>query len=189
MCLINGDELPLWVFNAVLPPEVCEVLSRSAAAIPHAPGEVGHGEAGVRFSEVAFLPPDHWIAGVLDRCAWEANERAGWSYQLQSSEPVQHASYAPGGGYGWHVDTAPLDGAVRKLTVLVQLSPSEAYDGGDLEIRRHGVPGDERYPIPPAARRQGSLIVFPSFLLHRVSPVVRGRRESLTTWVRGPRFT
>ena len=60
----------------------------------------------------------------------------------------------------------------------MQLSDPADYDGGELELKN-----STRTLVAP--RAQGTLIVFPSFLLHRVAPVTRGTRRSLVGWASG----
>lgn len=67
----------------------------------------------------------------------------------------------------------------RKLTFTVQLSDPADYRGGDLVLTQTGT---------RAPRDQGTLVVFPSFATHVVSPVVRGVRYALVGWVHGPTF-
>ena len=69
----------------------------------------------------------------------------------------------------------------RKLTVVAQLSEDGDYEGGALEVNGDGAPR-------VASRAQGGGIAFPSFALHRVAPVTRGRRWSLTIWAHGAPF-
>ena len=63
----------------------------------------------------------------------------------------------------------------------IQLSDSDDYEGGDLELmfREEPVKLD---------RTRGTLVAFPSFMLHRVTPVTRGTRWSLVAWITGPRW-
>jgi PKHD-type hydroxylase len=63
----------------------------------------------------------------------------------------------------------------------VQLSAPEDYDGGQLELRD----GDE---IVSGPRDAGTIVAFPSWVIHRVTPVTRGLRRSLVVWVGGPPF-
>lgn len=78
-----------------------------------------------------------------------------------------------------HSDVGPTI-PTRKLTYIVQLSPSSDYSGGDLLITHNGT---------RVSREQGALVVFPSFLTHVVSPVVTGVRYVLVGWVHGPTFS
>ena len=87
---------------------------------------------------------------------------------------------ADSGFYDWHTDFAGITPR-RKLSISVQLSRPEDYDGGDLELLFTSSPYK-------AARERGKFIVFPSFCLHRVTPVTRGTRWSLVAWVLGTRW-
>ncbi|WP_341365913.1 2OG-Fe(II) oxygenase [Yoonia sp. BS5-3] len=100
------------------------------------------------------------------------------------AESPQVAKYdaAKGGHFAWHSDIGHgLAASKRKLTLVLQLSNPDTYDGGDLEIRPSA-------QIQMANRMQGSVSVFPSFALHQVTPIKRGIRRSLTVWAHGPPF-
>ena len=72
----------------------------------------------------------------------------------------------------------------RKLSMVIQLSDPKDYEGGILEIH-----ANEHYPPPPdELKRRGTIVVFPSFLRHRVIPVTKGVRYSLVAWIEGPHF-
>ncbi len=89
------------------------------------------------------------------------------------------ASYGIGGHYDWHLDLGvsyPL--TMRKVTVAIQLSDPASYDGGDFEA----LYGKQ---IDVAPRELGAVVVFPSYVLHRVTPVTRGVRCSLNAWIHG----
>ena len=75
-------------------------------------------------------------------------------------------------------------GKVRKLSVTINITDETEYDGGNLKFDygRHSDVDDETCLI---ARGQGSMVVFPSFLPHCVTPVTRGTRYSLVLWVLG----
>lgn len=84
--------------------------------------------------------------------------------------------------FAWHSDIGDGHAAgKRKLTLVLQLSKSGAYEGGDLEI----MPSAR---IIAANRAQGCVSIFPSFALHQVTPVTQGTRHSLTVWAHGPAF-
>ena len=79
----------------------------------------------------------------------------------------------------------------RKLSMSVQLSKPEDYEGGDLKFNLRGLNSSNEDTImspPPEFKQQGSVIVFPSFHRHRVTPVTSGIRHSLVTWVEGPHW-
>jgi PKHD-type hydroxylase len=86
------------------------------------------------------------------------------------------------GHFDWHSDIG--EGRLaerRKLTIVVQLSEPDAYDGGTLEVMPSA-------GALSADRTRGAAILFPSFVLHRVTPVTRGERHSLTVWCHGAPF-
>ena len=62
----------------------------------------------------------------------------------------------------------------------IQLSDGDDYEGGDFEMRGS--------TTPEGQRDRGSVIIFPSYLVHRVTPVSAGTRRSLVTWIEGPRW-
>jgi len=104
-----------------------------------------------------------------------------YKYHLQGFyEGVQIAAYKSGGKYDWHMDVGPGQNSSRKLSMSVQLSDPKSYEGGDLEFMR---------VAQKSERDVGALIVFPSFLQHRVTPVTKGTRYSLVAWVHGKPFS
>lgn len=102
-------------------------------------------------------------------------------------ENVQYTEYSSEykGHYGWHMDVSgdyPFN--LRKISLSIQLSSSSEYEGGDLEIF-NGSDFENTFIAP---RTRGTICVFPSFLLHRVTPVTKGTRRSLVLWVGGSHF-
>ena len=93
----------------------------------------------------------------------------------------QYAVYRPGcGHFGWHNDYSHgLPDAPRKLTIVIQLSRPEDYEGGRLQTF-----GIEIEDLP---RERGTILAFPSLVYHQVTPVTRGTRRALVAWVAGPR--
>ena len=87
--------------------------------------------------------------------------------------------------YDWHMDCL-FDNAVldRKLSAVVQLSSPDDYEGGLFETEGCARPPFNVEPFLP----RGSLLIFPSYLKHRVLPVTKGLRKSLVTWYNGPKF-
>ena len=97
------------------------------------------------------------------------------------NEGLQFTNYkAPSGHYQAHTDKG-LNTPIRKLSVTIQLSDPLKYEGGDLKLI------DDTEPVI-AQKKQGMLYVFPSYVLHEVTPVTKGERNSLVAWVAGPNF-
>jgi PKHD-type hydroxylase len=123
-----------------------------------------------------------WIFDFLCNVAEEAIG-AGLGLTLsQMSRAPQFVEYRPGWGqFDWHNDYSHgLADAPRKLTIIIQLSDEDDYEGGALEVF-----GTEVQVLP---RRRGTIIAFPSFLFHRVTPVTSGIRRALVAWIGGPRI-
>ena len=112
-----------------------------------------------------------------------ANQAAGWEYALSNQEHTQIVRYksADEGHYDWHMDVnAPKDGIQRKLSCVILLNDSSEFEGGILQFK-----GMEDTVL---LEKRGSIIVFPSFIEHKVTPVTKGVRYSAVTWTTGPSF-
>ena len=102
-----------------------------------------------------------------------------YHYSLTGIEAIQLAVYEEGDHYDWHQDLGVGENSTRKLGMSIQVSDPEDYEGGDLDF----------FKVPDATtRRLGSVIFFPSFLHHCITPVTRGRRYSLVAWAHGDAF-
>ena len=106
--------------------------------------------------------------------------------QNRQNEQVQFTEYTVDNFYHWHQDNldSSINGTNRKLSLSVNLSNPKDYEGGNLEFFMGNVK-----PFDPLKRKQGSVIVFDSSIWHRVTPVTKGIRYSLVTWLWGPNFT
>ncbi len=135
----------------------------------------------VRDSEIRWIPPGaaaEWVFIKLRDLVLSINQQH-YQFEINELSPLQVAEYRPGGHYDWHTDIGTQIESRRKLSVSVQLSPPEDYAGGELEFF---------HPARCASKNWGSVIVFPSYMPHRVVPVSRGVRRSLVAWVKGPPF-
>ena len=115
-----------------------------------------------------------------------ANQNAGWNFELTGMEDVQIGRYIDKGFYDWHMDTfAPDSGNYqRKLSCSIQLSDPDDYEGGELILKT----GKNKDDIHTFTKKRGSVIVFPSMIYHKVTPVTRGERFSAVSWMRGQAF-
>lgn len=150
-----------------------------------------------RKSNIAWLD-DQWIYKEIHPFIHEANRMAGWNFDWDFTQPAQFTKYGEGQYYNWHADTTykPYEGKhtnpsevgkVRKLSVTVSLNDPSEYDGGNLEFsfrnnRDYDTNPDKAIHSCLEIRPKGSIIVFPSFVWHRVTPVTRGTRYSLVLW-------
>jgi PKHD-type hydroxylase len=185
-----GEERPYATKPGVFSREETETIlatarlrARSAAEV----GRAGEVDLGYRSAALTWLHPADmpWVFERLAAVIRELNGR-WFGFDLTGfHDPLQVTRYeaAAGGQYDWHTDRGTFisGNPPRKLTVVVQLTEPDAYDGGDLELLT------ARDPLR-VDRQIGGVHVFPSFVLHRVSPVTSGARVSLVGWVVGPRF-
>jgi PKHD-type hydroxylase len=136
---------------------------------------------GIRKSSAVFIFPNestNWVFRRLIRAVREVNDSV-YGFELdQFKEGFQFTRYEAGEYYGPHFDIGPGRLAERKISVTVQLSSPDEYTGGELIV----------YPEFVAAKDQGSMTVFPSFMCHNVNPVQSGVRYSLVSWMAGPPF-
>ena len=149
-----------------------------------------------RISDVIWTE-DQWIYDTIWPYMEEANERAGWKYDITAAESLQITRYKKGGFYYFHKygrgdhlsaydlpDSEFLHGNVRKLSMTVLLNSN--YEGGEFQFATYG---EEKCTIhTPEFNKTGMIIMFPSDMEHRVTPVTKGIRYSLVTWFLGPPF-
>ena len=120
-----------------------------------------------------------WVYAKLHDMLMEANDSL-WKFDLSGMrESIQYTEYygSNSGGYEWHMDCGAGIQSQRKLSVTVQLSHPSEYEGGDLQFNLGN--------ILTAPRVQGAAVIFPSFYLHRVTPLTSGVRKSFVLWVGG----
>jgi PKHD-type hydroxylase len=141
------------------------------------------GVTGVRESQIAWLSPEDIefaFRRVTDAVLSLNNQFFNFDL-FGMAEGFQFTRYdAPTGHYGLHIDKA-LNGVVRKLSITIQLSSPEDYEGGELALQ---------FGVEPEtmSKELSKMIVFPSYVLHEVRPVTKGIRYSLVAWVTGKRF-
>lgn len=149
-----------------------------------------------RNSNVAWIN-EKWLYDIINPYVQQSNEKAGWNYEYDYVEPIQFTKYKLNQYYNWHCDSdfkvmdRPEDpkvhGKMRKLSVIVFLSDKSEYRGGELKFdTRDNAEGCNIINVNETTR--GSIIVFPSFLWHKVYPVTWGNRYTLVGWYVGKPF-
>ena len=134
-----------------------------------------------RVCEMAYMLPDEDdqtmdIIDTLLQMTLQANAR--YQFDVDAFESISIVRYPEGGFYSWHKDLGSKHTAYRKISMSVQLSAPEDYEGGDLHIDLHS-------KIFSAPRDQGSITLFPSFERHQVTPVTRGERWAIVAFSAG----
>jgi PKHD-type hydroxylase len=136
-----------------------------------------------RNSQIRFLMPSGETGWMFRRMA-SVIEAVNPFFQFDltvMNEGIQFTRYeSPGSKYDWHSDYGP-GMTTRKLSLTVQLTDPDDYDGGELELNPEGNP-------LTMDKVRGRAFAFPSWTLHRVKPVTKGVRHSLVVWVAGPPF-
>lgn len=160
-----------------------------------------------RKSKNSWIPTHHWINGLI----WyyvDLMNKENFLYDIQGLDGnLQYTKYEEGEFYNWHVDSglsshylpATLDNnatneekyvdflnvkieKIRKLSVVVQLSDSESYEGGEFQLI------DDSGNLYEAPKEKGTIITFDSRAKHRVRKVKKGIRKSIVGWYSGPRW-
>lgn len=100
-------------------------------------------------------------------------ELLGITHELQ----LLHYKSDESGFYDWHVDVGNGPASKRKLSVVVMLTDPNEYEGGQLKINNG--------TITDCINTKGSINMFPSYMMHTVTPVTKGNRWVLVVWVHG----
>ena len=150
-------------------------------------GTVSDGVINTNFrrSKVFFIPKI-WEFSEIYLKIFSLTEKINndiFNFNITELYKIQYTEYdeSYNGHYDWHVDAGNGENSRRKLSIIVQLSDPCEYEGGELQLFDEGEP-------KICDKTKGTIIIFPSYLLHRVTPVTKGTRRSLVTWAVGPKF-
>jgi|TARA_B100001094_G_scaffold231401_1_gene226211 PKHD-type hydroxylase len=200
-----------YYFKSAIPPKICDEIikfgleQKSQIALTGIvkdddnPTEEEIKElSSLRKSDVVWMD-GAWIYKEIHPYIETANAEAGWNFDWDFSEACQFTIYEKNQYYGWHYDSAPepyddpnnlnIHGKIRKLSVTISLSDESDYEGGDFEFDFRNNDGEKNQSsVCKEIRPKGSIVVFPSFVRHRVKPVTSGTRYSLVIWNLGKPF-
>jgi len=203
-----------WYFKSAVPPRICDMilqygkLKKEKIALTGGFGKnrdlnkeplTKKEEKDLkkkRNSNVVWMD-DRWIYKEIQPYVNIANKNADWNFQWDYSEICQFTKYSKGQYYDWHCDSwakpykeGVYKGKTRKLSVTLNLSNEDDYKGGELEFdfRNADTGKKPNTVICKEILSKGSLVVFPSFVWHRVKPVTQGTRYSLVVWNLGHPF-
>jgi len=190
-----------WLFKNVLSEKDRNKIKRIAK-------KSGYKEATTRSVDDVIKEPDKKvrntdIAFSNDQCLYDllcpfvhsANESSGWKFDLDWFESVQIARYKKNQHYAWHIDgnsdhfgacseEGNNKGKVRKVSLVACLS--NGYVGGDLELALQDQEKENLILYPEM--KVGDVIVFPSYVFHRSTPITKGTKYSAAMWCLGPPF-
>jgi len=187
---IHSDWKNNYLFNTCFYPQVfspaeCEQLI-ALQGLTKKSGLAGKPEPldSVRKSTSTYLPLDdstRWIHERIYPLVQFLNENY-YHFKIELLSPAQVIAYPVGGFYDWHVDLGYDDLSARKLSVVAFLTPRSDYQGGQLKLVS-GLRMEE-----DINQEQGTVVFFPSYMLHKVEPVTAGLRHTLVMWAYGPSF-
>ena len=144
----------------------------------------------IRSSTVRWVNPTDKNSSFIADLLWDYAVRANrevFGVDITRIYDIQYTIYEASkkGHYSEHFDTFWANNTMsdRKLSVTIQLSDSNDYEGGDFLFG-----ADHENPEAHRLRKKGTVLVFPSPIRHAVMPVTKGTRKSLVAWVEGPKW-
>lgn len=185
-------------FKSYLNSDLCAKIIQDVQILPWQDGLIGNGKDGeilnddYRRSKIKFVHAGDWRFEYIFDIFWKTAISANndfFMFNISRLNFVQFAEYDSSykGEYKEHHDVFWLnddDYYHRKLSCVMQLSDSNDYTGGDLQLTEA-----KFQPTAEDVRAQGTITYFPSFLRHQVTPVTWGKRYSLTAWFEGRKWT
>jgi len=165
--------------------DYCETLEKNSAIV----GGYNKGDdiSQIRESNVSWVELNSNTGWLYDRLSYVARQLNGQFYRFNLFGFQEHFQYtvyesSTNGHYTWHRDTGvDSDIGPRKLSLVLQLTDPSEYEGGELELLTSANPQQ-------VTKELGLISVFPSYNLHRVTPVTSGTRRTLVAWITGPAF-
>jgi PKHD-type hydroxylase len=162
--------------------EIDKFLSKHFTDIPDQPSKSAIKTADV--NTILWLHAKE-VLSDLEEYIWKENDNDFQFdlFELDDSYTINHNVYTAkkNAEYSWHKDAVRNGIEDMKLTVIVNIS-DKPYEGGDFQMFLGGIKTIDEIRSP------GSILVFPSFIEHQVTPVTKGTRKSLTLWIYGPCF-
>jgi len=116
---------------------------------------------------------------------------SGWKFKYDWFEEIQFTSYKKNQHYDWHCDIGKthINNKIRKLSCVINLTDPKKFKGGDFYFALDNPSGIGRKEIKfKELKNQGTVVVFPSFVFHKVKPITQGNRYSLVIWGLGESF-
>jgi PKHD-type hydroxylase len=179
---INSHVSSPLVFTGIFSAEECQRIMGLSQQRQQRAGAMMYAKPNIRKSTIAWIDlqgDSQWLYEKV----WDTFQAVNRWFKFDLFglvDEIQFAKYAVGDGFGWHLDAGAGQTSTRKLSMSVQLCDDADYVGGDLELCA--------CPQLDPRRRRGTIIVFPSFMAHQVTPVTLGTRCSLVAWAHGPTF-
>jgi PKHD-type hydroxylase len=146
-------------------------------------GTVDLSVRSVKYRELLFSPDLQWIADRILQKVIEVNNNL-YRFQLARIDEFKVLEYNSGDFYDWHIDLGKYETAcTRKISIIVFINDRHEYEGGQLIW--HMTDFKDKVII---TQQKGSIVLFPSFMPHKVEKVTSGTRKVLLAWVHGNSF-
>ena len=175
-----------WIWEAEFSSDRCdEIVQKTLSEGSFSQGTIHYEDLETskdrRNSNVKFLD-DSVLKQEILQYLFLANNR--FEVEISYLPNIQFTEYKEGCFYDNHhdVDWFSHSQTDRKLSITIQLTDPNLYEGGDFKFR------SGLQPDPQVLRKKGTILVFPSYLEHSVSKVTKGIRHSLVGWVEGPKW-
>lgn len=180
---------PLVIWKDLFTPRELDAIEACGDGLMPIRAEIAGGRKNadhMRITRVAWMernPETAWLYARLEEAVLHLNAEFYKFDLFGLAESFQYTVYdgVEGSHYNWHVDLGGEDVEPRKISLSLQLTDPSRYEGCNLVLEA----GDGAYL---AEKARGTLIAFPSYVLHRVTPIESGIRKSLVIWVAGPEF-
>ncbi len=169
--------------------EYCDGHKKTPGIIGAGPGELDESFRKSKISWISVNDESSWFLMKKMDAVLNCNKEQ-YKFDLNSFFDFQYTTYTSDNSlYNWHQDysydfTGQEEENIRKLSSILVLSDEKDYEGGKLII---GWKKSEENCVSVEQKR-GRLIIFPSFVMHKVCPVTKGTRKSLVNWYLGPWF-
>jgi PKHD-type hydroxylase len=175
------------VYNNVFTPAECEkILAYTENSTNEAyvkDGVLDHSVRNTRTKKLNLLPENLWIQERIYNIALKVNQ-SYYHFNIGGLGELHVLEYEKDCFYNWHIDiTSDPNNCTRKISIILFLSDPSDYDGGKLSWSLNSEPDTLN-----VTQELGSMILFPSFLPHKVTPVKRGIRRALVCWIHGDSF-
>ena len=144
---------------------------------------------GIRQSDIVWTM-EQWVYDLVFKYMQIANKNSGWNFNIDAAEEMQITKYDVGGYYEYHYDgngitkyndpkNKFLHGKTRKLSMTIVLN--DDYEGGEFTFLNS-------LSQDLIKEKAGTIITFPSYMVHKVNPITKGTRYSLVVWFVGEPF-
>jgi len=181
-----------WKWDNAITPKRCKEIIKSAKGTFEEAG-IGDDEGSERLDYERRKTLIHWsnepdLYDMTNYFGNSANKSGKWGLEHSAVESIQIGKYPKGGHYNWHVDglgitthNTPdnklLNGKTRKISFVLWLNDN--FEGGEFEFHNSHI--KDNVIIPSI----GTIICFPSWVMHRVKRVTKGTRYSAVSWLVG----